>query len=245
MRQKMHAAAANCCSATKNRKSSMFWHHTSCLPQPHADLQQILRLSECAFNEVISWMSLNWELKGAQTKNTNLHQNEVRCGKNDGQGLAWLQDLELLMTQTRSDFQVGQLQTLNNFFRFRQRGLTEVVPLAAHVPLRKGSDGIRLIVRVDPRSPDSNGLEPRRSRLPEKLSSRARQVRSVRLQDDDVLLWGCCWGWTSRQTEDGDGTGWRRPWWGHNAEVTEVRVLPEAGVLKPFANSNWKYFNKT
>ena len=31
----LHAAVAHCCSATKNRKSSIFPHRT-CLPHPHA-----------------------------------------------------------------------------------------------------------------------------------------------------------------------------------------------------------------
>ena len=44
----MLAAAADCCSATKNRKSSNLLHCT-CLPVPHVDLKQILQPSECDF----------------------------------------------------------------------------------------------------------------------------------------------------------------------------------------------------
>ena len=47
MRQKTHSAAADYNGAAKKRKSSHFLHHT-CLLQLNADLQQILRPSECA-----------------------------------------------------------------------------------------------------------------------------------------------------------------------------------------------------
>ncbi len=63
-----------------------------------------------------------------------------------------------------------------------------MVPLTGDVALGKTSDGVALVVAVESRRSDSHRLQSGRRRPPEELSPGARELRPVRLEDDDVLL---------------------------------------------------------